>query len=170
MGEDGILPPGSCNDLSEFWQVTSPLIQWDLCKMGKLDLKPRKKSRLPIGKQDGLVTNLLVGHFLTIHQRRQSSEKAGDLGPEGVKATKGSHLLRLYPGFSVGGQGSHGMRVGLEPPSRQKQSVLWDAERKAGESGRCGLVAADSAALLSRRWKPLVSEEGTSHESPSRRS
>lgn len=28
-----------------FWQVTSPLIQWDLCKMGKLDLKRNREEK-----------------------------------------------------------------------------------------------------------------------------
>ena len=66
--------------------------------------------------------NLLVGHFLTVHQRRQSSEKAGQSRTEGVKAVKGSHLLRLGPGFPVSGQGSHAMLVGLKLPSKDSNS------------------------------------------------
>ena len=116
--------------------------------------------------------NLLVGHFLTIHQRRQSSKKAGRSRTEGIKAAKGSYLLRLYPGLSVSGQGSHGIWVGLEPPSKDSNSPFSGMLRKAGESGRYGLrwLQTPQPCFLKTWETPGLQREGTSHESPSRRS
>lgn len=142
MGEDGILPPGSCNDLSEFLAGHFSINSMGLVQDGKTRPyeKPRRKVGFPSESKTDSRHELSGGSLLlTIHQGRQSSEKAGRSRTEGVKATKGSHLLRLYPGFSVSGQGSHGMWAGLEPPSKDRNSPFSGMLRKAGESGRCGL-------------------------------
>lgn len=54
MGQDGILPPGSCNDLFEFWTGHVSINSVGLVQEGKTRPQEKPKSSLPIRKQDGL--------------------------------------------------------------------------------------------------------------------